>query len=232
MGTISSQQSAVSSRQSADRQSSSRQPAFARSAPARSRLHCAAMFFNPFARRSDPHLLAVSMTGVKMGDRVAFVGCAHAGRLAAVAARVGLSGRAVAIVQDERAAGRREKEPSRPACSSMSTSPRRPNCPWRTPRSTLRWSMTRQACSAGCRPPSGPPPFASWPGFSAREGASSSSAHHRRPASPGCWRKRPMRRFAASGDANAALAADGFGIVRTLAEREGLVFVEGIKPRA
>ena len=27
------------------------------------------------------------------------------------------------------------------------------------------------------------------------------------------------------------LEANGFGIVRTLAEREGLVFVEGLKPR-
>ncbi len=63
------------------------------------------MLPNPFARKSDPHLLAVSMTGVKMGDRVAFVGCAHGGRLAAVASKVGLSGRAVAVVPDERAAG-------------------------------------------------------------------------------------------------------------------------------
>jgi N-acetylmuramic acid 6-phosphate (MurNAc-6-P) etherase len=37
--------------------------------------------------------------------------------------------------------------------------------------------------------------------------------------------------FVASGDAVAALEADGFKSVRTLAEREGLVFVEGIKPR-
>jgi SAM-dependent methyltransferase len=37
--------------------------------------------------------------------------------------------------------------------------------------------------------------------------------------------------FTASGDANRALEADGFRGVRTLAEREGLVFVEGIKPR-
>jgi SAM-dependent methyltransferase len=32
-------------------------------------------------------------------------------------------------------------------------------------------------------------------------------------------------------DAGAALQADGFKSVRTLAEREGLIFVEGIKPR-
>src|SRR4030095_15713569 len=37
--------------------------------------------------------------------------------------------------------------------------------------------------------------------------------------------------FAASGDAGQALQAGGFKSVRTLAEREGLVFVEGIKPR-
>jgi ubiquinone/menaquinone biosynthesis C-methylase UbiE len=38
--------------------------------------------------------------------------------------------------------------------------------------------------------------------------------------------------LAASGDATRALEADGFRAARTLAEREGLVFVEGIKPRA
>jgi hypothetical protein len=37
--------------------------------------------------------------------------------------------------------------------------------------------------------------------------------------------------FVSSGDATKALEADGFKSVRTLAEREGLVFVEGIKPR-
>jgi hypothetical protein len=37
--------------------------------------------------------------------------------------------------------------------------------------------------------------------------------------------------FVASGSARATLEADGFRSVRTLAEREGLVFVEGLKPR-
>jgi len=61
---------------------------------------------NPFRRGSDPHVLVVSMTGVKLGERVAQIGCAHGGRLAAVAAKVGLSGRAVAIVPDEASAAR------------------------------------------------------------------------------------------------------------------------------
>src|SRR5436190_13856606 len=60
-------------------------------------------------RRPDPYVLLVSMTGVKMGDRIAQVGCAHGGRLAAVAAKVGLSGRAVAVVPDQAAAARAQK---------------------------------------------------------------------------------------------------------------------------
>jgi len=37
--------------------------------------------------------------------------------------------------------------------------------------------------------------------------------------------------FAATGEALTAFEADGFKSVRLLAEREGLVFVEGVKPR-
>src|SRR5437870_9807853 len=59
-----------------------------------------------FLRQEDPHHLAVSMTGVKMGDRLAYIGCADAGRLAALTGKVGLSGRAVAVVPDETWASR------------------------------------------------------------------------------------------------------------------------------
>src|SRR5881396_1570696 len=60
-------------------------------------------------KRPDPYLLLVSMTGVKMGDRLVQVGCAHGGRLAAVAAKVGLTGRAVAVVPDTETAARASK---------------------------------------------------------------------------------------------------------------------------
>jgi ubiquinone/menaquinone biosynthesis C-methylase UbiE len=63
----------------------------------------------PFARRDKPHALAAGMAGAKMGDRVVQIGCAHGSRLAAIAAPVGLSGRAVAIVDDEAAATRARK---------------------------------------------------------------------------------------------------------------------------
>lgn|SRR5512140_1400169 len=65
--------------------------------------------WNPFVRRGDPHTLAVGMTGVKMGDRLAQIGCGHGGRLGAIAAKVGLSGRAVAYAPDEPSAARARK---------------------------------------------------------------------------------------------------------------------------
>src|SRR5262245_11739950 len=68
-----------------------------------------AFAFNPFQRRSDPFTLVVSMTGVKMGDRLLQIGCAHGGRLASIAAKVGLSGQAVAVVPDDASEARARK---------------------------------------------------------------------------------------------------------------------------
>src|SRR3954464_4981944 len=59
-----------------------------------------------FLKKSDPHLLIVGMTGVKMGDAFLQIGCADGGRMAAVAAKVGLSGRAAVVTPDEASAGR------------------------------------------------------------------------------------------------------------------------------
>jgi predicted methyltransferase len=63
----------------------------------------------PFKRKHDPHALAVGMAGTKMGDHFVQIYCADGDRLAAIAAKVGLSGRAVAVVQDAAAAARVEK---------------------------------------------------------------------------------------------------------------------------
>src|SRR5947209_16872776 len=62
-----------------------------------------------FLKKDNPHLLIVGMTGVKMGDAFVQIGCAHGGRLAAVAAKVGLSGRAAAVAPDEQSAARARK---------------------------------------------------------------------------------------------------------------------------
>ena len=191
------------------------------------------MFLNPFTRRSNPHLLAVSMAGVKMGDRVAFVGCAHGGRLAAVASRVGLSGRAVAIVPDERTAGLTRKAAEQAGVLvELDIAP-----PTKLPLEDGAFDLAVVDDTAGL--------FGRMPGAE-QPAAIRELARILRPggrviligASPAAGLARLLAKtadaplFAASGDANTALAANGFSIVRTLAEREGLVFVEGIKPRA
>lgn len=62
-----------------------------------------------FRGKSNPYMLIVGMTGVKMGDRLLQIGCSDGGALAAVAAKVGLSGRALAVVPDAAAAARVRK---------------------------------------------------------------------------------------------------------------------------
>jgi len=63
----------------------------------------------PATRKSDPYQLVTGMSGLKLGDRFVQIGCAHGGRLGAVAAKVGLSGRAAAVVPDDAAAERARK---------------------------------------------------------------------------------------------------------------------------
>jgi ubiquinone/menaquinone biosynthesis C-methylase UbiE len=63
----------------------------------------------PATRKSDPYQLVTGMSGLKLGDHFLQIGCAHGGRLGAVAAKIGLSGRAAAVVPDDAAAERARK---------------------------------------------------------------------------------------------------------------------------
>lgn len=191
------------------------------------------MLMNPFAQHGDPHLLAVGMIGVKMRDRVAFVGCAHGGRLAAVAAKVGLSGRAVAIVPDQASAERVRKGAGQAGVLvEIEIAP-----PTRLPLEDASIDLTVVDDTddfLGRMP-------AEQRAVSVRE-----LARVLRPAGRailvGTAPRTGLRRllastqssppFAASSVALQALETEGFGSVRTLAASEGLVFVEGIKPRA
>jgi ubiquinone/menaquinone biosynthesis C-methylase UbiE len=191
------------------------------------------MLMNPFARRGDPHFLTVSMTGVKMGDRVVFVGCAHGGRLAAVASKVGLSGSAVAIVPDGQGAemARKAAEQAGVLVEIDVASPTE------LPVAAAGVDLAVVDDTGG---------LLGLMRDDERETSVRELVRILRPGgrvivvgtSPRAGLGRLLRRaqpgpsFAASGGANRALEAGGFGIVRTLAEREGLVFVEGIKLRA
>ena len=185
-----------------------------------------------FLKRDNPHRLVVGMTGVKMGDQLLLVGCADGARLGAVASKVGLSGRAVLVAPDASAAARgRKGAEAAGVLVDVEIAP-----PARLPvedeafdlaivddTAALLGTMRADDRVASVRElvrvlrPGGRVMIV---GAVPRGGlAALLTRGHTGPP------------FAASGDAIAALEADGFRSARVLGEREGLVFVEAIKPR-
>jgi ubiquinone/menaquinone biosynthesis C-methylase UbiE len=183
-------------------------------------------------KRQDPYALVVSMTGVKMGDQLLQIGCADGGRLGAVAVKVGLSGRAALVVPDEASAKRARKGAAAAgALVDVEIAP-----PTRLPSGDAAFDLAIVDDTGGLI------------GTMRAEDRVASVRELLRVLRPGgrvmivgsvprggfgalLSRAQSGPPFAASGDAVKALEADGFRSVRTLAEREGLVFVEGVKPR-
>jgi ubiquinone/menaquinone biosynthesis C-methylase UbiE len=185
-----------------------------------------------FLKKGDPYLLIVGMTGVKMGDKFLQVGCAHGGRLAAVAGKVGLSGRAVVVAPDEPSAARARKA----AEDAGVLVEVEVAAPTQLPLADDEFDLAVVDDTAGLF------------GTMRPEGRVAATRELVRVLRGGgrvlvvgavprgglgavLSRTQSGPPFVASGDATKALEADGFKSVRTLAEREGLVFVEGIKPR-
>lgn len=183
-------------------------------------------------KRIDPYLLVVGMTGVKMGDRLIQIGCEHGGRLAAIAAKVGLSGRAVAVVPDERSAARARKGAADAGVLieltvSAPTALDAEDAAFDVAVvddtggvvGTLAVDERGQVIRELARVvrPGGRAVF-----VSSGEASGISALFGGRNAAPA---------FSTSADAPSVLAAHGFTAPRTLAAREGLVFVETIKPR-
>ena len=192
------------------------------------------MAMNPFVfgrglrSAGDPYMLVIGMTGVRMGDRFAQIGCADGGRLAAIAGKVGLSGSASAIVPDESSASRARKGAAQAGVLvDVGIAP-----PTKLPMDDgaldvvvvdetggLIGKLSEPDRAAAVREiarvlrPGGRVVF-----VSAAPRSGLSSLLSRASSAPP---------FAAG----PPLAAGGFKSVRTLAEREGLVFVEGVKPR-
>ena len=189
---------------------------------------------NPFARRDNQHQLAVGMTGVKMGDRLLEVGCADGGRLAAIAAKVGLSGRAVAVVPDEAAAARLRKGAAREGVLvEVEVAPASSIPAGEADFDVAIVDDTRD--------------FAGAMGEADRAALIRELLRVLRPGGRAIFMgsmtptsglgallaaNRGGLFFVATGGASDALSAGGLTSVRTLADHEGLVFVEGIKPRA
>lgn len=181
------------------------------------------------ALRNTGESLAVSIAGIKLGDRVLMLGCADPSRIAPLAIRTGLTGRACALDEDAsrtlRAADASQKDG---ALVETLTAP---------------WTMLPLDSSAfdvviihGVLPALTP---------ERRAGCVKETHRVLRPggrclviddtprgglgALLGSRGNAQDRRYRAAGGAVRALEAEGFRAVRTVAEREGLVFVEGVK---
>lgn len=182
-----------------------------------------------FRKRLGLHDLAVSMTGAKTGDRVLVLGCGDGGFVAALAARVGLSGRAVAVDPSEAARQRAARAAARAGVFVEIVDGIYTRLPYEVasfdivvshhllgnlvPEERVTcvreiWRVLRPGGRCVVIEPIG---------------------------RGGLWRllAPPARdpAYLATGGAVPALQAEGFRGARVLAEREGLRFVEGAKPR-
>lgn len=186
------------------------------------------MLMNPFRRREDSFALIVGMTGVKMGDRLVQIGCADGVRLAAIASKVGLSGRAAAVVGDPQTAARVEKAASQAGVLvEVEVAP-----PTTLPMDDATFDVAIIDDSAGL--------FTAMPpdqrGATVREASRVLRAGGRvmvigstpRAGLGAMLSRAPVT---ISADPSATLQNDGFKTVRVLAERDGLIFFEGLKPR-
>jgi ubiquinone/menaquinone biosynthesis C-methylase UbiE len=186
-----------------------------------------------FLKRDNPHSLEVGMVGAKMGDRFLQIGCANGSRLGAVASKVGLSGRAVVVAPDENSATRARKG----AADAGVLVEIEVASPMRLPFDQDSFDLAIIDDTAGLV------------GTMRPEERVQTLRELHRVVRPGgrvmiigtaprggfgaiLSRAQSGPPFAASGDATKALDAEGFRSARILAEREGLVFVEAMKPRA
>jgi ubiquinone/menaquinone biosynthesis C-methylase UbiE len=187
-----------------------------------------------FRRGDNAHTLAVAMSGVKMGDRFVQIGCADGGRLAAIAAKTGMSGHAVAIVPDEAAAARARKGAAQAGVLvEVEIAP-----PRRLPAEDGSFDLAVVEDTDGRFSTAAAEDQAAAVGELVRILRPGGrvvviGVEPRAPLGALLARMRTPRPRQQTGcPAAAALQAHGFGLVRTLAEREGLAFVEGLKPRS
>ena len=178
-------------------------------------------WFRPAAL--DP--LSVSMAGAKLGDRVLVVGCSDPRLVAALAAKAGLSGRACAV--DESADLATRSGTCRAQRRRAHRNIVRPVARARV-RDASRSISSSPECRHGDRQVAGTGRPRSVAGA-----ATGRAVHGHRHLPAAAWRQSlaARRRPASVGATESVevLKGQGFVAVRTLAERDGLRFVEAIK---
>lgn len=172
-------------------------------------------------RKSNLEPLAVSMSGLKLGDRLLVMGSSDPVLIAALASKVGLTGRACAVDENEHRAAEAGRIAEREG--ALIDTAHAPG--WRVPFDdfsfdvvVLRGVLSKEASGVAVQEsirvlrPGGRAVVIEG---AERRGLSALMGAH--PGTP------------AAGDATAALESAGFVAVRTLAERGGMLFAEGVK---
>lgn len=179
-------------------------------------------------RKTEPgEPLPVAMSGVKLGDRLLVLGCGDHRLIASLAVKAGLTGRACALDESQektvRAAAAVEREG---ALVETFTAP------WSAlpfDHASFDVVVIRDVLPALQPEPRVRCVQEAWRVL--RDGGRCVAIERGARGGLGALLSgRGNEQYAAHGGAPRALEADGFVAVRTLAEREGLVFVEGVKP--
>lgn len=182
-----------------------------------------------FFRKGDPYELQLSMAGVKLGTRVLQIGGEDAGLFSAMASKVGLTGRAAAVAEEEAGAARlREAAANAGALVEVESVPYA-----MLPYADGAFDLVVVRAPLGVMRPD------------QRVGVMKETLRVLRPGGR-CLIVEPAPRgglgallhqpvgdpfYLSSGGAERAFQTEGFKATRRLAERDGLAFIEGVKAR-
>jgi len=183
----------------------------------------------PWLRKSTSEPLTVAMSGIKLADRVLVVGASDPTLIARLAIKAGLTGHACAVDTDETRVAQTAQAVEREGALVESATAPLTALPYEA--ATFDVVVLRDALGSAPE--------------SERQGILAQTLRVLRPGGRavvietsarsglGGLVSRPVNtEFLSAGGPAPLLTTVGFAAVRTLAEREGLVFVEGVKRNA
>lgn len=185
-----------------------------------------------FRRGRGPHALLIAMSGIKLGERFLHVGSGRPAMFAALAGKVGLTGRAAAIADDDAAARALSRAAAREGVLVDIAVP----AAGLLPHGPESFDLAMLDGTDGAFATMGPAERSRRLTEIARVIRPGGRALVVETAPTGIRRllgpARADAAYRSSGGAKPALEAAGFRPVRVLAERDGFRFTEGLKPGA
>lgn len=182
-----------------------------------------------FRRGSGRHAVAVAMTGVKLGDRLLQIGCSDPSLLAAIASKVGLSGRACVAAASEVEADRARKGGERRGILLEVEKTTPESLPFGDNSFDLVVVDNLGGWFSKMKPESRVRCLQHAHRTLVPRGRIVVIERAPRAGLGGLFRPSPIDpHYGSSGGAQTALKAEGFTAVRHLAERDGMSFFEGI----